>query len=116
MSANPIRVLIVDDSAVVRAILRDGLAADPFIEVVGTARDAFEARDLIVERSPQVLTLDVEMPEMDGFEFDLAMAVFKSLPILPEEFDVTHDMHLKHVAGDDKQSIPSLSPVARAHM
>ena len=69
MSANPIRVLIVDDSAVVRAILRDGLAADPFIEVVGTARDAFEARDLIVERSPQVLTLDVEMPRMDGVDF-----------------------------------------------
>ena len=37
--------------------------------------------------------------EMDGFEFDLAMAVFKSLNTLPEEFDVTHDMHLKHVAG-----------------
>ncbi len=49
--------------------------------------------------------------EMDGFEFDLAMAVFKSLPILPEEFDVTHDMHLKHVAGDDKQSITSLNGV-----
>jgi poly(A) polymerase len=48
--------------------------------------------------------------EMDGFEFDLAMAVFKSLPILPEEFDVTHDMHLKHVAGD-MQSITSLNGV-----
>ena len=69
MSAKPIRVLIVDDSAVVRAILRDGLSADPFIDVVGTARDAFEARDLIVERSPQVLTLDVEMPRMDGVDF-----------------------------------------------
>ena len=48
--------------------------------------------------------------EMDGFEFDLAMAVFKSLNTLPEEFDVTHDMHLKHVAGD-MQSITSLNGV-----
>jgi two-component system chemotaxis response regulator CheB len=69
MSQTPIRVLVVDDSAVVRAILREGLNADPFIRVVGTARDAYEARDMIVELAPQVMTLDVEMPRMDGVDF-----------------------------------------------
>lgn len=64
-----IRVLIVDDSALVRDILAHGLAADPNIEVVGTAQDPFAARDKIVELRPDVLTLDVEMPRMDGVEF-----------------------------------------------
>jgi two-component system, chemotaxis family, protein-glutamate methylesterase/glutaminase len=64
-----IRVLIVDDSALVRDILSQGLSADPNIEVVGTAPDPFVARDKIVELRPDVLTLDVEMPRMDGVEF-----------------------------------------------
>ncbi len=64
-----VRVLIVDDSALVRDILAQGLAADPNIEVVGTAPDPFVARDKIVELRPDVLTLDVEMPRMDGVEF-----------------------------------------------
>lgn len=65
----PIRVLIVDDSALVRKILSRGLQEDPGIEVVGTAMDAYTARDKLVELAPQVLTLDVEMPGMDGVEF-----------------------------------------------
>ncbi|MEQ1571277.1 MAG: chemotaxis response regulator protein-glutamate methylesterase [Myxococcota bacterium] len=64
-----VRVLVVDDSAVARRVLSAGLAADPRIEVVGAARDAFEARDMIVQLAPQVMTLDVEMPRMDGIEF-----------------------------------------------
>jgi two-component system chemotaxis response regulator CheB len=64
-----IRVLIVDDSALVRDILSQGLAADPNLEVIGTAQDPFVARDRIVELRPDVLTLDVEMPRMDGVEF-----------------------------------------------
>ncbi|TAE30950.1 MAG: chemotaxis response regulator protein-glutamate methylesterase [Candidatus Kapaibacterium sp.] len=64
-----IRVLIVDDSALVRDILSQGLGADPNIEVVGVAPDPFVARDKIVELRPDVLTLDVEMPRMDGVEF-----------------------------------------------
>jgi two-component system chemotaxis response regulator CheB len=64
-----IKVLIVDDSALVRDILAKGLAADPGLEVVGTAPDVYVARNLIVERRPDVLTLDIEMPKMDGIEF-----------------------------------------------
>lgn len=65
----PIRVLIVDDSALVRDILTRGLSADSGIEVVGTASDPYQARDKIVELKPDVMTLDVEMPRMDGVEF-----------------------------------------------
>jgi two-component system, chemotaxis family, protein-glutamate methylesterase/glutaminase len=64
-----IRVLIVDDSALVRDILEKGLSADPVIEVIGSAPDVYVARDMIVSKKPDVLTLDIEMPRMDGIEF-----------------------------------------------
>lgn len=64
-----IRVLIVDDSALVRRLLSDALSRYPDIEVVGTARDPFEARERIVELEPDVITLDIEMPRMDGLTF-----------------------------------------------
>jgi len=64
-----IRVLIVDDSAVVRKLVTDALRADPEIEVVGTAIDPYAARDKIKELEPDVLTLDLEMPRMDGLTF-----------------------------------------------
>ncbi len=64
-----IRVLIVDDSALVRDILKKGLASDPDIEVIGTASDPYHARDILVTERPDVITLDVEMPRMDGVSF-----------------------------------------------
>ena len=64
-----IRVLVVDDMAMVREILSKGLAMDPMIEVVATASDPFSARDRIIETKPDVMTLDVEMPRMDGVDF-----------------------------------------------
>jgi len=65
----PVRVLIIDDSVVIRQILKDILARDGEIEVVGTASDPIEGYDKIVQLQPDVLTLDVEMPRMDGLTF-----------------------------------------------
>ena len=64
-----IRVLVVDDSAVARAFLTKGLAAFPNIEVVGYAINAMDADKKIKALKPDVLTLDVEMPGMNGIEF-----------------------------------------------
>ncbi|MBN2308065.1 MAG: response regulator, partial [Candidatus Hydrogenedentes bacterium] len=64
-----IRVLVVDDSALVREILSRELNRAPEIEVVGTAPDPYVARDKIVTLKPDVLTLDIEMPRMDGVTF-----------------------------------------------
>ena len=64
-----IRVLVVDDSALMRKLLTEILNSDPEIEVVGTAMDAYMAREKIKHLKPDVLTLDVEMPKMDGLSF-----------------------------------------------
>ncbi len=63
------RVLIVDDSALVRQVLTNILSRHPMLEVVGTAKDPYDARERIKELNPDVLTLDVEMPRMDGLTF-----------------------------------------------
>ena len=64
-----IRVLIVDDSAIVRKILSEAVSAEPDMEVVGTAPDPYVARDKILALNPDVMTLDIEMPRMDGLTF-----------------------------------------------
>ncbi|MBA4396506.1 MAG: chemotaxis response regulator protein-glutamate methylesterase, partial [Syntrophus sp. (in: bacteria)] len=64
-----IRVLIVDDSAVVRKVFSEELSKYPDIEIIGTAPDPFVARDKIVALQPDVITLDIEMPRMDGLTF-----------------------------------------------
>ncbi|MHB8064267.1 MAG: protein-glutamate methylesterase/protein-glutamine glutaminase [Ruminiclostridium sp.] len=69
MVKRKIRVLIVDDSLVFRETISKGIAADPSIEVVGTAGDPYQARDKIVDLEPDVMILDVEMPRMNGIEF-----------------------------------------------
>ena len=69
MLSRKIKVLIVDDSAIVRQILSETVAAEPDMEVVGTAPDAYVARDKIRALNPDVLTLDIEMPRMDGLTF-----------------------------------------------
>ena len=69
MSVPRIRVLIVDDSAVVRQTLSEILSADPGIQVIGTASNPFVAADRISEQVPDVITLDIEMPGMDGLTF-----------------------------------------------
>ena len=77
-----IRVLIVDDSKLIRDVLTDILKEQPDIQVVGTAADAFEARDRIKELDPDVITLDVEMPKMNGLEFLDKLMRVKPLPVV----------------------------------
>jgi len=79
---NPIGVLIVDDSPTVQSVLKSILSASADIEVVGTASDAFEAKDLIVEKGPDVITLDIEMPRMDGITFLKRLMTFRPIPVI----------------------------------
>lgn len=82
MLKKKIRVLIIDDSALIREVLSKGLAMDPSIEVVGTASDPYVARDKIVYLTPDVLTLDVEMPRMNGVEFLKKLMPQYPLPVV----------------------------------
>src|ERR1022692_413882 len=77
-----IRVLIVDDSAIVRRILTEALSGESDIEVVGTAPDPYVARDKILALRPDVLTLDLEMPRMDGLTFLKKLMHFHPLPTI----------------------------------
>jgi len=76
------RVLVVDDSAVVRQIFARELARDPELTVVGTAPDPYVARDLIVQLKPDVVTLDLEMPRMDGITFLRKLMHYYPLPVV----------------------------------
>jgi two-component system chemotaxis response regulator CheB len=76
------RVLIVDDSHTIRQLLRARLRSNPQIEVVGEARDPFEARDKIKLLNPDVLTLDVEMPRMNGLEFLEKLMRLRPMPVV----------------------------------
>jgi two-component system chemotaxis response regulator CheB len=77
-----IRVLVVDDSAVVRRMISEALGRDPEIEVVGTACDPYVARDLILQLEPDVLTLDIEMPRMDGLTFLKILQEHRPMPVI----------------------------------
>ena len=80
--ASRIRVLVVDDSALMRQVLGTLLGRDPSIELVGTASDAYVARDKIRELQPDVLTLDVEMPRMDGLSFLEKLMRVRPMPVV----------------------------------
>jgi two-component system chemotaxis response regulator CheB len=77
-----LRVLVVDDSAVMRRMLTDLLSKDPGIEIVGTASDAYIARSKILRLQPDVLTLDVEMPRMDGLTFLEKLMAAHPMPVV----------------------------------
>src|SRR3954467_10124510 len=81
-AARKIRVLVVDDSAVVRNVLSRELQRSPDIELVGTAPDPYVARDKIIELQPDVITLDVEMPRMDGITFLRKLMEHHPLPVI----------------------------------
>jgi two-component system, chemotaxis family, protein-glutamate methylesterase/glutaminase len=78
----PVRVLVVDDSALARRIITDTISRDPRIEVIGGAPDVYVARDKILELEPDVLTLDVEMPRMDGVTFLKRLMPSHPMPVI----------------------------------
>lgn len=78
----PIRVLIVDDSALVRQVMTEILSSDREIEVIGAAPDPYVARDKIKQLQPDVLTLDVEMPRMDGLTFLENLMRLRPMPVV----------------------------------
>ncbi|MCW8883660.1 MAG: chemotaxis response regulator protein-glutamate methylesterase [Motiliproteus sp.] len=77
-----VKVLIVDDSALIRQLLTRILSADPTIEVVGTATDPYDAREKIKLLNPDVLTLDIEMPRMDGITFLGNLMRLRPMPVV----------------------------------
>jgi two-component system chemotaxis response regulator CheB len=81
-STAPVRVLVVDDSAMVRQILTTELGRRSGIKVVGAAPDPYVARDLIVRLKPDILTLDVEMPRMDGINFLRKLMQYQAMPVI----------------------------------
>ena len=78
----PIKVLIIDDSALIRALLSEIINAQPDLEVVGTAPDPLVARERIKALNPDVLTLDVEMPKMDGLVFLEKLMRLRPMPVV----------------------------------
>jgi len=82
MSFQKIKVFIVDDSAIVRKIFSEEISKESDMEVIGTAPDPFVARDKIVHHKPDVMTLDIEMPRMDGLTFLKKLMKHYPLPVL----------------------------------
>lgn len=81
MSA-PARVLVVDDSATMRGLITAVLSSDPEVNVIGQAGDALEAREAIKRLNPDVLTLDIEMPNMNGLDFLEKIMTLRPMPVI----------------------------------
>ncbi|MBW2017373.1 MAG: chemotaxis response regulator protein-glutamate methylesterase [Deltaproteobacteria bacterium] len=82
MEQKNIKVLVVDDSAIVRKVLSEELSREKDIEIIGTAPDPYVARDKIVRLKPDVVTLDIEMPRMDGLTFLKKLMRYYPLPVI----------------------------------
>src|SRR3954466_2624665 len=82
MASHKIKLLVVDDSAVARTLISESLSGHPEIEVVATANDAYSARDKILALKPDVMTLDIEMPRMDGLTFLKLIMRHRPMPVV----------------------------------
>lgn len=89
---NKIRVLVVDDSAIVRDVLTENLSKYDDIEIIGTAPDPFIARDKIVRLDPDIITLDIEMPKMNGLSFLEKLMVYHPMPVIIVSSVTTNDI------------------------
>jgi len=81
-SQNGVKVLVVDDSPIVCKLLTQALSADPEIQVVGEAHDAYEARSMILEHNPDCITLDIIMPKLDGITFLKKLMIHYPKPVI----------------------------------
>ncbi|MCM1045149.1 MAG: chemotaxis response regulator protein-glutamate methylesterase [Candidatus Gastranaerophilales bacterium] len=108
-----IRVLIVEDSIVFRELLVQNLSRDPAIEVVGTAKDPFEARDAILALKPDVMTLDVELPRMNGIEFLRKLMPQYPLPVVVISSLSDKVFDAMHAGAVDFVAKPALSSRAQ---
>ena len=82
MRPGKIKVLVVDDSAIVRKLLSEAIDREQDMQTVGAAPDPYVARDLLLERKPDVITLDIEMPRMDGLTFLTKIMQYQPLPVI----------------------------------
>lgn len=97
----PVRVLIVDDSMFFRAAIARGLAADPSIEVVGEAYDPYDARDKILALEPDLMTLDIEMPYMNGVEFLKVLLPQWPIPVITVSSALTREQEALQAGAQD---------------
>ncbi len=102
-----IRVLIVDDSRLFREFLISGLSEEPSIEIVGWASDPYMARDKIIELRPDVMTLDVEMPRMDGIEFLKKLMPQHPMPVVVVSSIDTRVFEALHAGAVDYVTKPA---------
>jgi len=123
-----VKVLVVDDSATMRAMIKTVLRSDPSIEIIGEAGDAYEARDLIKKLNPDVITLDIEMPRMSGLEFLEKIMTLRPMPVVmlsgltQKGADDTiealsmgaFDCFAKPTSGDFIQALSGLADVVKA--
>ncbi len=91
--AKKIKVLVVDDSAIVRSMLSENLSKNQNIDVVGTAPNPYIARDKILSLKPDVMTLDIEMPRMDGLTFLKKLMTYHPMPIIIVSSVTTNDKY-----------------------
>ena len=82
MAKDKVKVIVVDDSALIRALLKEVLSSDHRIDVVACAQDAYEARELIKQHNPDVITLDIEMPKMNGITFLKNLMRLRPMPVV----------------------------------
>lgn len=114
-SSAPKKVLIVDDSATIRRLIKSRLSFDNRIAVVGEAGDAAQARQMIKSLSPDVITLDVEMPGMNGLEFLRKLMWLRPMPVVMVSTE-TREGSATAIEALSIGAIDCVGKIGRAHV